>query len=273
MIVELCRWIDMLILSSFGAGALAGYLNSGGGWCARWFRTTLASAFLIAGSLSFLEQVHQFTDEISWATITLVAFKTSIGSIWLIRQGIGVLLLLLALLPTGRALPFFCFIALALALSPVGHPMAAESVTLAVATHFLHLACFALWFGGLAVLITSPTTRTDPFRLARFSRLAIGMVVGLTATGLMLSWLFIPDWLAILSTTYGRILSAKLILFLAVLWVARKNKHLVREAQSTHGSALRDHLLTRRLWFEITGLFLVSALAVWLGHQMPPMDI
>ena len=86
MIVELCRWIDMLILSSFGGGALAGYLNSGDGWCARWFRTTLAGAFLITGSLSFLEQVHQFTDEISWATITLVAFKTSIGSIWLIRR-------------------------------------------------------------------------------------------------------------------------------------------------------------------------------------------
>ena len=107
MIVELCRWIDMLILSSFGAGALAGYLNSDGGWCTRWFRTTLAGAFLIAGTLSFLEQVHQFTDEISRATITLVAFKTSIGSIWLIRQGIGVLLLLLALLPAGRALLFF----------------------------------------------------------------------------------------------------------------------------------------------------------------------
>ncbi len=263
----------MLILSGFGAGILAGYLNSVGWYRARWFRTTLAGAFLITGSLSFLDQVYQFTGEINRDTVALVAFKTSIGSIWLIRQGIGVLILLLTLLPTSGVLLFSCFVALALALSPVGHPMAAESVAFTVTTHFLHLACFALWFGGLAVLATSPETRADPFRLARFSRLALGMVVGLTATGLTLSWILIPDFLTILSTTYGRILSDKLMVFLIVLGAAWKNKRLVRQIQQGQVPIVNDRPLMRRLWFEITGLFLITSLAVWLAHQMPPTDI
>lgn len=99
MIVELCRWLDMLILSGFGASILAEYLKCADWWRARWLRTTLVSAFLISGSLSFLVQVYQFTGEVSQDTMALVAYKTSIGAMWLLRQGIGVLILLLTLLP------------------------------------------------------------------------------------------------------------------------------------------------------------------------------
>ena len=150
--------------------------------------------------------------------------------------------------------------------------MAAESVAFTVTTHALHVGCFALWIGGLAVLIASPTIRTDPFRLARFSRLALRLVTGLTATGLVLSWIFISNWLAHLITTYGRILSAKLILFLIVLGIAWKNKRLVHQIHQDLRPTLTDRLLIRRIWFEIVGLSLITTLAVWLAHQMPPTD-
>lgn len=262
----------MMILCGFGAGCMAGYLESAGLLRMRWFRTTLAGVFLLIGCLAFLDQVHQFTDEITWDKITLVAFKTSIGDMWLVRQGIGVLVLLLAFLPAGRILLCLYCIAIAAALSPVGHPMAAPSVTFVVTTHFVHLTCFAFWFGGLAVLAADTDTRTDPLRLARFSTLALWTVAGLTATGVLLSWQFIPTPSAFLNSFYGRILSVKIVFFLIVLGVARQNKHLVQQALASDSTVLKDGRLLRRVRFELAGLFVITVLAVLLAYQTPPMD-
>ncbi len=86
----------------------------------------------------------------------------------------------------------------------------------------LHLLSMAVWLGGLAALLTAlyRTAGIEREAVRRFSRIAFGCVCALAATGGYQAWRQVGSWHALLTTTYGRLLIAKVALVAVVLCAA-----------------------------------------------------
>jgi copper resistance protein D len=107
-----------------------------------------------------------------------------------------------------------------------------DRAPLAVATA-LHCAATAAWIGGLPYLLLVFSRCSDEEvreRVTRrFSRLAVASVAVLAAAGLTLSFFYIDAPDAIYGTAYGVMLSAKVLLFGALLLLGALNFFTVRQ--------------------------------------------
>ncbi|MDX3670502.1 copper resistance CopC/CopD family protein [Streptomyces europaeiscabiei] len=94
----------------------------------------------------------------------------------------------------------------------------------------LHLLAVAAWLGGLATLLVAlfrapvdAQIETDAVR--RFSRVAFGSVLVLTATGIYQSWRQVGTWSALTGTSYGQLLLVKVGLvavLVGIAWISRR---------------------------------------------------
>lgn len=152
----------------------------------------------------------------------------------------------------------------------------------------LHLLAAATWVGALVALLTlvlrsarsgtELAARSAEGALAGFSGVGTALVAVLLLSGLVNSWFLIgPAHLdALITTGYGRLLLAKLILFGAMLCLAAVNRFLLTPRltgalklsgpTSKAVSALRAGVL-----LETTLAVLVLLAVSWLGTLMPPM--
>jgi copper transport protein len=114
-----------------------------------------------------------------------------------------------------------------------GHARTGFQVPLAVAADLAHVAAFALWFGGLVVMVVAVLRPDDPSELepaiTRFSNLALGAVVVLVGTGVYQGWRQVGSFGALKGTTYGRLLLVKLALVAVVVLVAAFTRDVVRQ--------------------------------------------
>ncbi|WP_369252415.1 copper resistance CopC/CopD family protein [Streptomyces sp. R41] len=104
-------------------------------------------------------------------------------------------------------------LALAVTWAAAEHASAGIQVPVAMVSAVLHLLAMAVWLGGLTALLTALHRPGEPLSTAvvtRFSRLALASVAVLAATGVYQSWRGLGSWDALTSTSYGRILVAKL---------------------------------------------------------------
>lgn len=106
-----------------------------------------------------------------------------------------------------------------------GHPVAGPWPGLAVAAAVVHVAAMAVWLGGLAGLLLSvlrPPVSADELAatLTTWSRLAFGAVVALVVSGTVQAVREVGSPTALVSTTYGWILLAKLALVAVLLGAA-----------------------------------------------------
>jgi copper transport protein len=107
----------------------------------------------------------------------------------------------------------------------VGHPVAGPWPGLAVAVTAVHVAAMTAWLGGLAgLLLGALRPSTAPGELAamlpRFSRLAFTAVVALVVTGTVQAVREVGAPSALIGTTYGWLLIAKLVLVAVALAAA-----------------------------------------------------
>jgi copper transport protein len=114
-----------------------------------------------------------------------------------------------------------------------GHARSGFQIPLAIAADLAHVAAFALWFGGLIVMMVAVLRPDDPSELEpaiyRFSSVALGAVVVLTASGVYQGWREIGSFGALKSTSYGHLLLVKLALIAVVVLVAAYSRDLVRQ--------------------------------------------
>lgn len=101
----------------------------------------------------------------------------------------------------------------------VGHPQATEPRDLLVLAQVVHVGAASVWFGGgvlLAVDIRAQrrhgSARCSAVTVARFSVLAGGAVVAVGVTGALLAVSQLSSPAGLVSTAYGRALTAKLAL-------------------------------------------------------------
>lgn len=103
------------------------------------------------------------------------------------------------------------------------HASAGIQVPVAVTSAVLHLLAMAAWLGGLVVLLTALYRSPEelPARaVTRFSRLAFTSVVVLVVTGVYQSWRGLGSLDTLTATTYGRLLTAKLLAVVVLLAAA-----------------------------------------------------
>jgi copper transport protein len=98
----------------------------------------------------------------------------------------------------------------------------------------VHVLAMAVWLGAVVALARIwPMPEVVPQRVALLrhtGRVALTCVALLALSGTALAALHVPDWAALVATTYGRTLVVKLLVFVAVLVLAGRG--LRRGAQA-----------------------------------------
>ena len=150
----------------------------------------------------------------------------------------------------------------------------------------LHLLSAGAWVGalfGLVLLVTRPVTQVDAAHLTLTHRALHGFgtagttVVGtIVVTGLVNAWLLVGpgNVLALGATLYGRLLLAKLALFVAMLGLASLNRFRLTPSfeRSIAAADHRGALAALRVSLAIESACVVTILALvaWLGTLEPP---
>lgn len=148
-----------------------------------------------------------------------------------------------------------------------GHAWTAPNRAIAVASDLAHVGAVAVWTGGLvALLVVLPlVTARERVRLAtRFSGLALVAAGVVAVSGTVSGWQQVRSLDALTSTTYGRLLLAKVAGFavlVALGWVNRSR--LVPLVERTVAP------LRRSLRVETLVAALVLAVTAALIHQPP----
>ena len=169
----------------------------------------------------------------------------------------------------------------------IGHGAAGEGSTAIwrMAVDILHLLCSGLWVGALvplAVLMSKACGGGEKeaaraqFGLVKFSAIATGMLIFLIHTGIVNIWLILggTPLSALFAAPYGLLLTAKLILFLAMLLLAAANRYWLTGAlanakdQNSRSRAARN--LKRSIGAETALAFLVLLAVGFLGTMEPP---
>ena len=175
-------------------------------------------------------------------TVVEAVVQTRFGRVWISRLVLlvgaaGVLGLLTrrpATTPSRRLVAVTAVVGAGLLATPglAGHAGTGSLAPLAVAVDVIHLGAVSVWLGGLAVLVgvlLRQGDRNTLWRVApRFSRVAFAAVIVILATGTLQSWRQVGSLAALTSTTYGRLLLAKIALFATMVGLAAASRSWVR---------------------------------------------
>jgi len=145
------------------------------------------------------------------------------------------------------------------------HAASSTNVFLAISLDFFHLLSVSIWMGSLMALVAliplGKKVETKKYfmkTIRRFSKWGIMMIIVLTVTGFVGSLSYIPNLRTLLTTTYGRVLSGKVLLLVVMIVFAAVN-FLKGRRSSEKG-------LTSSLWGELTTGLIVFILSVLLTN-------
>ncbi len=136
----------------------------------------------------------------------------------------------------------FAVIGAALLATPglAGHASTGRWVPLAVPLDTIHLGAVAIWIGGLALLAGVVLRQRDAHDLEavvpRFSRIALGAVIVIMATGVLQSIRQLGSIDALTDTTYGRLLAIKVAVFAVMVGLAAASRGWVRRHYTRHAT-------------------------------------
>jgi copper transport protein len=185
-------------------------------------------------------------DQVFSSSLLGETFDQRLGEVWAIRLvllvlALPVMLAFLRRVPDGDEprrlgawwLPAAILLGIALAATPglAGHASSGDWQTAAEISDTLHVFSMAIWLGGLvavaAVLLPERGAAALRATLPRWSRLALGCVIVIVATGAFQTWRQVGGLEALRSTDFGRILIVKLVLFAAIMVLAAFSREIV----------------------------------------------
>src|SRR5215211_5783086 len=175
------------------------------------------------------------------ATLLAQTLGTRFGGVWAVR--VLLLLLLVAFLRAWSereaawtrtsAWVAVGVLAAALVVTPAlsGHAAAGPHAAVGAVIGVVHFSAAAVWFGGLVLLGTCvlPHAEVGLLRaVPRFSSVAFTAMVVIVVTGILQGWRQVGSLQALGQTAYGRLLVAKVVVFLLLFVVAGRSRVLVR---------------------------------------------
>ena len=165
-----------------------------------------------------------------------------------------------------------------------GHAAVASPQVIALVSDVVHLGAGAIWFTGIIALALilpdawrgegagSRISLLAPAVIA-FSRVALIAIVVVGVTGVVNSFLNVGQWDDLLDTGYGRAVSAKVVLYLAVLVLGGVNHFYVRSRlqreMAERSSDDARHLFRKTIALEVAlaiGLMSVTGVLVGLAR-------
>jgi putative copper resistance protein D len=285
-------WVAGPAIRGTGAGALGARLGvqlDRMAWASLALAVASAAAWLLLVTADMSERpvAAVLTDGV----LPTVLASTRFGHVWIARLAVAAALAVYLLRPRADERPFSvraivaALLAAALlgALALTGHggatPGAAGIVHLA--SDAAHAIAAGIWVGGLvplALLFAAARRDADDRALAaarattrRFSTLGIACVATLLATGIVNAIFLVGSVPALLGTSYGQLLTAKIALFLVMVATAAVNrlKLTPRLAEHDPGAAIAMRPLQRNSLLE-AALGLVILVIVGALGAIPP---
>ncbi len=192
-------------------------------------------------------------------------FRTRLGQIELVRTGLAVLTLL-AVLSDNRIALLLGLACLAVS-GAVGHSAAIDPA-LAIPGKSIHLIAGALWLGGLLWLLATrgvdgETRRRESLRVSAYALVA---VIAVLLTGLLQTVLFLNAPADLLSSTYGKLVIAKIVGLLILIGYGAYNRYAVLPQYSAAG----DAKLQRSMRQEIVIMSILILIGGFLAYIAPP---
>src|SRR5258708_9837592 len=247
----------------------------------------LAWVLVLAKNLSDGRVTAVLWDGIVWIVLT----KTGFGVAWAARFAlvvmIGTCLPITSERPSAlrRWAAAFAAACLVGALGFAGHAGAGTGITglVHLAADVAHLVAVAAWLGALvplALLLHAAGHSPDQSSMTiarratqRFSTLGVASVSTLVVTGIVNTWVLAGSVSALLDTDYGRLLLAKVALFVVMVATAAVNRlvltpRLVQEVDLVVGWAAMQRLRNNSLIEAAIGVIILVIVAV-LG-TLPP---
>ncbi|TDC80823.1 copper resistance protein CopC [Micromonospora sp. KC606] len=150
-----------------------------------------------------------------------------------------------------------------------GHGAASPAPAVSVLVDAVHLGSMAAWLGGLVMLAGFLLPRADERELGAilpiWSRWAALAVAALLLAGTVQGLIEVGSLPALVDTTYGRLLLAKIILFALVIGVAAYSRALVRRRTA----AGRPTSVRRAVWAELAITAVILGLSATLVQSTP----
>ena len=153
-----------------------------------------------------------------------------------------------------------------------GHAATAAPVWLMAPMVAVHLFCAAFWIAALYPL--AKTAQVADVKdagavMTQFSERAVWTVGALFLSGAVITWTQVEGPQNMLSTDYGLRLTAKLVVFFALLGLAAMNKMVLTPALEKADGAAPEKL-RRSIKFEYAAMVLIIGAAVSLTLVTPP---
>ncbi|MCP3731499.1 copper homeostasis membrane protein CopD [Sphingomonas sp. MG17] len=216
-----------------------------------------------------------------WATAWILLTMTPIGPVLAVRGAALVLALVAAALPHGWRWALLPAAVAAATLAWTGHAGATEDTvgSLHRAADVAHIWAAAGWTGALAVLLhavltvraTTGEVQHVARMLARFSVMGTLIVATLVISGAINAVMImgVAQLPALLGSTYGWLLGAKLVLFGLMLGLAAANRWRLTPALEGGMPATTLAHLRLSLIVETGAAVAIIALVAWLGTLDP----
>jgi copper transport protein len=167
----------------------------------------------------------------------------------------------------ARGLSLFGLLAVGLALALSGHASVAPPRWLTRPAVFVHAVTVAFWVGSLVPLAAALRADAGITALAAFSRAAPWAVAALVVSGTALAVVQVEEPELLLSTAYGRLLCAKLLLVALLLMLAAWNRYRLTPAIGRNDAR---HHLRRTIAIELATIALVLGLVAAWRFTPPP---
>jgi putative copper export protein len=237
------------------------------------------AVLVVAWILRMVVQVMGFRDPFVplWDDVSFLLFEIFWGTVWMV-QGAVLLLLAVSLWLAGRsrlgwvaATPLVVALAVTLAMS--GHAMGADARTLVVTADAVHMLAVGSWIGSLAVILAvgrsvgAGGSGLFAAQIRRFSSMAQVSVAALISMGVLLSWTHLHAVSDLWTSSYGRILSAKVAVVFGILGLGLWNwRQGLDGCDSQEGAAV----VRRRAIWEVSLAVGVILLTAVLVHSAKP---
>ena len=260
----------------------------------------IAAAASVAGLLlsgfGMLEMAKQMVGGADYSAVTrhvlqMILTRTGAGMAWVVRLlALGVCLAAAVAVRRDTTIRFRALsLAGAIAVATLawsGHGAMNEGARgfVHLVSDVAHLIAAGAWVGALVAFVTlaassAPDDGSTVEVLARsaagFAWVGSAVVVTLALTGIVNYLMVVGATVqGLFTSTYGRLLSAKMLLFTGMLGLAAANRFvLTRRLQAAVASrefGSEARALRKSLWTETGLAFAVLGLVAWLGVLSPP---
>ena len=271
LILSACVLVGVLLSFGFLLIEHGGKLQSSASKL-RKFGEIAAGIWLVTSFLEITITLANILDSSLGAALEPTTFRSFITQVdlgrFLFAQTIAAAVVLVGLRFITTALQSIVFLAITLVglVAPVfqSHSAAAGSHALAIGSLVVHVIALSLWVGGLcAIALIADADRR--IALPRFSQLALWAAIAVVISGVTNAWSRL-DFAQAWSTSYARIVIAKAVLTLVLVFIGYRNRRKLAQGVHTGWS-----LLTRVIVYEVLLMGAIVILGSWLSKTEPPV--